>query len=1056
MSVAPKPLLTGPDVVTILRTQEAGSYRKLLTKRWTVDGEGKPFVKGYDKEKYFTAETRRVGGLEGLYTLLSDLADDPYAAIIRGALVDLTQAGLARRTSRDQDDERPDFADEPRLWLCCDLDDKEITPFLDLAAKPEGVAKALRSLLPTPFGQAACIVQFSCSTGHPTKFGKVSAHLWFWLSKPVTSAELRDFFRGHAEIDSSTFKAVQLHYVANPIIDDRTDPIGQRLVRLDGAQAIDLPVVKRAASLAQFNVRDDRPKAPHLISRFTSLCELSGVFRSKIGIFKHREARLAYLDVLINDLGHAADDLEALRAKFLAACVGPDDPDAEADFKEALRWAERPAAKRLGIGTLLFNIIEAAKGSGNETLYEAAAAAQKEWRRAANTTRAQMLSAMTDEERAKAKDDAFMIAYATVSKVLDPKIILLAGQDGNLAGSWSDAVAIVAERVIFKSPVGNQLVRVMPRASLERVPNIAPDNFGDLSSLPVPPVAETAMTRDELNALMRDATRFYSLVEIPDLQENTTVEFSSDGATVSWDEMRNRKLVRVTAKTCAWAETNAFNAQVLEHIDREKIAWLSSVPPRDHRRGEAVTRLSRGDGYAATWKLDAVATAPCLSADGRPIVENGFHPSCIGAGLYVSLGELRDRVEVPSDEILKDPVASAPLVEGAKAALRHLAGQFPYADPVAESVIVAMFLTQIARMAFKLCPAFIVDAPQFGTGKTFLASYLASLAGMGVSVVACGTDDGDNAEIRKRFETAVTSGRSGTIIFDDVPGGRIPNVESMRTFLTSEIPTQMRILGESRDVEVEPGRHIIVFTGNNVATTRDMPRRCMHAYLDRHEAERRGWQKQTAELELDKFIKYPQERGRIMGAALTILRFNLLHRPCRQAKATENFERWSEIVREAAILVTGADSQRSQDLLKASDMVAERNAELASHIAVIVGLRAKFTTGDITSRMTTLYADFGVAGQPDESAAALRALAEEFGWPKGQSHFRQRLGGWLKRNRRNNFETELGLLRLEYSEPETRDSNDRGTYVLHALRLALPTAPTIRPIEPPPWVTQGA
>src|SRR5207237_6652365 len=76
-------------------------------------------------------------------------------------------------------------------------------------------------------------------------------------------------------------------------------------------------------------------------------------------------------------------------------------------------------------------------------------------------------------------------------------------------------------------------------------------------------------------------------------------------------------------------------------------------------------------------------------------------------------------------------------IDRAKVVLKGLVDLFPYAEPEDAAVLAALAVTGFCRLAFKLAPLTLIDAPNFGDGKTFAAERIAGLNGTAPVAVAC-------------------------------------------------------------------------------------------------------------------------------------------------------------------------------------------------------------------------------------------------------------------------------------------------------------------------------
>ena len=184
------------ELITVLRCNNS----KRATKHWyQPPGAEKPIKEDFDAGTWFGAERYPVSDIHDLSRLLVWLERDPTAFIVRGEpLPDLDLSRPIRRLKHDREDAAATFRD-----------------------KDGGL-----HWVPDEFQEVSFHWQFSSSAGIGDS-NKVSAHLWFWLNRPVTNAELKAWAKqSNLPVDTALFSAVQPHYTAAPIFDDGlVDPL---------------------------------------------------------------------------------------------------------------------------------------------------------------------------------------------------------------------------------------------------------------------------------------------------------------------------------------------------------------------------------------------------------------------------------------------------------------------------------------------------------------------------------------------------------------------------------------------------------------------------------------------------------------------------------------------------------------------------------------------------------------------------------------------------------------------------------------------------------------
>ncbi len=247
-----------PNALTVLRAHDG----RRLAKTFFVATNGVIAARAYDRATWFTAESVPVRSLPELHRLLRRLERDTEACVIRGALQ--PQADPARLRRRKTGEGAP-FADAPRSWVMLDLDRVPLAS--GVLDEPADAARALLDLLAAAVPElegVSAIVQFSASAGLlelaeaeqaaglPPRWGGVakpgvSAHVWFWLRRPLAEAELLRWRNRVAasglDLDPATLRTVQPHYTAAPLF---TQPLRDPLA---GRRTVLVPGMEDAAEL---------------------------------------------------------------------------------------------------------------------------------------------------------------------------------------------------------------------------------------------------------------------------------------------------------------------------------------------------------------------------------------------------------------------------------------------------------------------------------------------------------------------------------------------------------------------------------------------------------------------------------------------------------------------------------------------------------------------------------------------------------------------------------------------------------------------------------------
>jgi hypothetical protein len=212
-------------------------------------------------EFYF--QTATVEGIDDLHEILSELRGQPRRCVLRGApirLNDAPQRRLVKARTENGLHYPATLADVPRAWIMLDLDSLEEPAGMCFKDEPGACATHVRELLPQPFRTARCVWRTSGSAGF--KPG-IRLHLWFLLNRPLTGAQCEAWLAdADVAVDSSMFRAVQLHFTADPDLAGNADPMSSRIGKLDGAvEYVRVPAhLPEAAPRPRSQITELRPR----------------------------------------------------------------------------------------------------------------------------------------------------------------------------------------------------------------------------------------------------------------------------------------------------------------------------------------------------------------------------------------------------------------------------------------------------------------------------------------------------------------------------------------------------------------------------------------------------------------------------------------------------------------------------------------------------------------------------------------------------------------------------------------------------------------------------
>ena len=392
--------------------------------------------------------------------------------------------------------------------------------------------------------------------------------------------------------------------------------------------------------------------------------------------------------------------------------------------------------------------------------------------------------------------------------------------------------------------------------------------------------------------------------------------------------------------------------------------------------------------------LTGIVNAPTLRADGSILATPGYD---------TRTGLLFDPAGAIFPDIPRRPSRAA--AEAALAVLSDLLSGFPFVSQADRSVALALLLTAVVRRSLRTAPLFGLTAPTPGSGKSKIVDCGSVLAtGKEAGVIAM---SGNPEELEKRLGALLMSGAA--IAIDNVEH---PLGSDLLCQLLTQTTVRPRTLGKSEAPE-RPTNVLVTATGNNLVIAGDMTRRSLLCRLDA------GVERpELREFAFEPVARAKAERGKLVVAALTILR--AYYHAGRPAQATPlgSFEEWSRTVRDALLWLGCADPVSTMETARALDPKMERlRAAMLNWKAVIGGERVSvsqvierasekvgFTQHDPVNKAPFLNPDF---------RDALLSIAGAGGFIDSS-----KLGNWLSRNK--NTPTATGFFEMDGEAHGTR------------------------------------
>jgi len=376
-------------------------------------------------------------------------------------------------------------------------------------------------------------------------------------------------------------------------------------------------------------------------------------------------------------------------------------------------------------------------------------------------------------------------------------------------------------------------------------------------------------------------------------------------------------------------------------------------------------------------RLEAVCTAPILRLDGS-VLDTPGHDEITGL-LYVTA------------EINPPTVPHAPTVADALDALALLwqpFREFPLVDPVSVGVLLSALLSAALRPSLPTCPAYGIDAPSPGTGKTLIAKCVAAMStGDDVSVMPPAKDE---EEYRKRLFSSLRGGET-VLLMDNVrePLGNA----AIDSFITSP-SFKDRILGESTTQEL-PNKTLFLITGNNLVLTGDTHRRVLMVRMDAQQE-----QPFTREFAFNPLEVVINNRQSMVVAALTIVRAYITAGRPKSAKGRiASFDGWDDLIRQPLCWLLQfvgpsgrTDLPNFQDPAKSITRSESENPDQAKLVALLEAWRGAFGDKPTTVAMAKSFTD-----QHSPSSVHLADAIDEIAGQNGKVNARI-LGRWVERH----------------------------------------------------------
>jgi len=392
-------------------------------------------------------------------------------------------------------------------------------------------------------------------------------------------------------------------------------------------------------------------------------------------------------------------------------------------------------------------------------------------------------------------------------------------------------------------------------------------------------------------------------------------------------------------------------------FDRRANAWV----PIDAPNKVCDAYLARQGNWNLP-VLTGIANAPFLRVDGSICEQPGYDPA---SGVLLKL----DGQRFP-------PVPQQPSKDYARAALEEihqLISTFPFVSAADKSVAVSGFLTTLDRRSMPTAPLHGFSAPIAGTGKSKIVDMAAMLAtGRLMPVISQGRNE---EELEKRLGAELLAGKTAI----SIDNCEYPLQSSFLCQALTQRQLNIRLLGFSKTVET-PANASLFATGNNLVVAGDLIRRTLMCSLDA-----RCERPELRRFDIEPIGVIRAGRGRLVVAALTVLRAWHVSGERMQIMPLGGFEDWSARIREPLIWLGAADPCDTISKVRASDPDQEALRAVMAQWKRCLGTISRYTVQAVIARAPV---------DIDFHAALLNVAASR---SSGGTVSNDRLGRWLKK-----------------------------------------------------------
>lgn len=362
--------------------------------------------------------------------------------------------------------------------------------------------------------------------------------------------------------------------------------------------------------------------------------------------------------------------------------------------------------------------------------------------------------------------------------------------------------------------------------------------------------------------------------ETPRCADAAERELAADGAFFH----ANGPIVRIVHKPGQGLSSEIVHDQTLKAVLASTIDWEKKLRGGDWVRcdaPDAVVQMIRHNQDRRHLRfLAGLARQPFYGREDRLTMTPGYDEE---TGIYGAFET--------EDFDIGHPDRDA--AEEALAYLKVILSEFPWASEHDQSAALSAMLTAACRASLSQAPAFNINAPRSGSGKSYLASLISLMAGPGHPYSMSYPTTSEEAS---KVMLTVLLEKPAVVLFDDTQD-KMRSFGAINKALTSPTTTE-RLLGTNKTATARTNV-LFLATGNNIEPEKDMRRRVVPIRLN----PRKG-NPALRRFERDAVGELRKNRAQAVSAAFKIIEAYRVYGQPTDAPPVGTFNEWSSTCRQ--------------------------------------------------------------------------------------------------------------------------------------------------------------